>query len=121
MKKLLVSVALASLACSPAYAPPVQRMADAQAAYRTAKEAGAENEPAAALHLKLAEQQFAKAKTLLEQENNREADFLLIRSKADAELALAMAKEQATRLAAVETRAEAQKQKALATTPGGEQ
>jgi uncharacterized protein YqfA (UPF0365 family) len=87
-------------------------MADAQAAYRAAKEAGADQDPQALLHLKLAEEQFAKAKTLLDQEENRRADFLLIRSKADAELALAIAQEQEKRKEAEETRADATKQAA---------
>lgn len=110
MKYLLALIPLSLAACGPSYAAPVQRMADAQSAYRAAKEAGAEKDPQAALHLKLAEEQFAKAKTLLDQEENRRADFLLIRSKADAELALAMAQEQATRNVAEEAKEKAQTQ-----------
>jgi hypothetical protein len=87
-------------------------MADAQAAYRAAKEAGAEQDPQAQLHLKLAEEQFAKAKTLLDQEENRRADFLLIRSKADAELALAIAEERESREAAERARTQATEQSA---------
>src|SRR5688572_14419548 len=104
----LIPLSLAA-ACGPSYAPPVQRMADAQAAYRSAKEAGAENDPQAQLHMKLAEEQFAKAKTLLAEEENRRADFWLIRSKADAELALAMAQERATRVEAQAAQVNAQK------------
>lgn len=109
MNYALLLIPFALGACSPSYAPPVQRMADAQAAYRSAKEAGADNDPRAQLHLKLAEEQFAKAKTLLAEEENRRADFLLIRSKADAELALAMAQERAVRLDAQRAQLEAQK------------
>lgn len=112
MKYFIALLPLSLIACAPSYAAPVQRMADAQAAYRAAKEAGAEKDPQALLHLKLAEEQFAKAKILVEQEENRRADFLLIRSKADAELALAMAQEQVSRDTAQETRAEAAKENA---------
>jgi hypothetical protein len=110
MKYFIALVPLSLFACAPSYSAPVQRMADAQAAYRAAQEAGAEQDPQALLHLKLAEEQFAKAKTLLDAEENRRADFLLIRSKADAELALAIAQEQENRKAAEEVRADATKQ-----------
>lgn len=110
MRYFTALIPLSLIACAPSYSAPVQRMADAQAAYRAAKEAGAEKDPQALLHLKLAEEQFAKAKTLLDQEENRRADFLLIRSKADAELALAIAEEQETREEAEEKRSNAVKQ-----------
>jgi len=87
-------------------------MADAQAAYRAAKEAGAEKDPQALFHLKLAEEQFAKAKTLLDQDENRRADFLLIRSTADAELALAIAQEQENRKHAEEIQSSVPQQSA---------
>lgn len=112
MKYFIALIPMSLIACAPSYGMPVQRMADAQAAYRAAKEAGAEKDPQALLHLKLAEEQFAKAKTLMADEENRRADFLLIRSKADAELALAMAQEQESRKAADEIRADAVKQSA---------
>lgn len=118
MKHFIALIPLCLAACAPSYAAPVQRMADAQAAYRAAKEAGADKDPQALLHLKLAEEQFAKAKTLLDAEENRRADFLLIRSKADAELALAIAQEQENREAAEKVRADATKQ-GLAPVAGG--
>jgi Domain of unknown function (DUF4398) len=109
MKYLIPIIPLTLAACGPAYAPPVQRMADAQAAYRSAQEAGADNDPQAQLHLKLAEEQFAKAKTAMAEEENRRAEFLLIRAKADAELALAMAQERAIRADAQKAQVDAQK------------
>lgn len=108
MKYFIALIPLSLAACGPSYSAPVQRMADAQAAFRAAQEAGAEKDPQAQLHLKLAEEQFAKAKTLLSQEENRRADFLLIRSKADAELALAIAQERETREAAEQARSKTQ-------------
>jgi hypothetical protein len=69
-------------------------MADAESAARSAREMGASNQPAAELHLRLAQEQIAKAKASVEEGKNKKADLLLVRAKADAELALALAREQ---------------------------
>jgi hypothetical protein len=69
-------------------------MADAESAHRSAIELGASTQPAAELHVKLAEEQMAQAKAKITDGDNKTADSLLIRSKADSELALALAKEQ---------------------------
>lgn len=82
------------LACGASMPPPTQRMADAQSAQRAAQELGAAKQPSAQLHLKLAEEQMAKAKKLMSEGNNEEASSLLIRAKADSELAVALAREQ---------------------------
>jgi Domain of unknown function (DUF4398) len=105
MKNLIMysgvfTLTCASAACGAAYPVPTQRMADAQSAYRSAQELGAGKLPAAALHLKLAEEQISKASTVLKDEDNRRADFLLIRAKADAELAVALAHENKSKLEA---------------------
>ena len=89
-----VPVALSLIACGASYPVPTQRMADAESAHRSALEVGAGSQPAAALHVKLAEEQMSKAKTLITDGDNKGADSLLIRSKADSELALALAREQ---------------------------
>lgn len=81
------------LACG-SFPVPTQRMADAESAHRSAIELGAATQPAAQLHVKLAEEQMAKAKSLINDGDNKGADSLLIRSKADSELALALAREQ---------------------------
>ena len=83
-----------SLACGASFPQPTQHLADAESAHRSAIELGAANQPTAQLHVKLAEEQMAKAKTLMSDGDNKEADSLLIRSKADSELALALAREQ---------------------------
>jgi hypothetical protein len=82
------------LACGASFPVPTQHMADAESAHRSALELGAANQPAADLHVKLAEEQMAQAKTHINDGDNRGADSLLIRSKADSELALALAREQ---------------------------
>ena len=89
-----------SVACGASFPVPTQRMADAESAHRSALEVGAASYPDAQLHVKLAEEQMSKAKTLIGNGDNEQADSLLIRSKADSELALALAREQG---AAVET------------------
>lgn len=91
---LAPAVALMAAGCASAFLPPTQRMADAEAATRSAREVGADSNPAAKLEVKLAEEQIAQAKSLVAAGDNQRADFVLIRARADAELALALAREQ---------------------------
>ena len=49
--------------------------------------------PQAALHLKKAQDHIAQAKALIADDENERADFVLQRAEADAELALAQARE----------------------------
>jgi hypothetical protein len=86
--------------------PPTQRMADAESAMRSAREVGADTQPVAKLEVKLAEEQIAQAKALVASGDNKRADFVLMRARADAELALALAREQN---AGVETQKAAEK------------
>jgi hypothetical protein len=86
-------------ACGATVPPPTQRMADAESAERSAREVGANDEPAAQLSLKLADQQIALAKTAMAADDNEKADSLLVRAKADAELAIAQAREKSAHLA----------------------
>jgi hypothetical protein len=93
MKKLIAttfSTCLLALGCAGTYPAPTQQMADVQSANRSAMELGAQQNPKAELHLKLAEEQLAKAKTAIAEEDNESADRLLMRAKADAELAIAL-------------------------------
>ena len=73
---------------------PKQPLADAEAATRSAREVGAESQPAAKLKVKLADEQIADAKASIEKEDNERATYLILRARADAELALALAHEQ---------------------------
>ncbi|MBI2393191.1 MAG: DUF4398 domain-containing protein [Deltaproteobacteria bacterium] len=72
--------------------PPTARMASTGAAIRAASEVGAQSDPKAALHLKLAQEQRDKAEALMKDGKNEEAEGLLMRAEADAELALALAR-----------------------------
>jgi hypothetical protein len=102
MPKSILSFALMTpllWACGASFPAPTQRMADAQAAERSAREVGANNEPAAQLSLKLAQDQIASAQKVMAEGDNERADSLLIRAKADAELALAQAREKGANVA----------------------
>jgi len=86
-------------ACGATVPPPTQRMADAESAERSAREVGANNEPAAQLSLKLAQEQISQAKVAMAKDDNQRAESLLVRAKADAELAIAQAREKNARVA----------------------
>lgn len=77
--------------------PPNERMSEAQSAERSARELGANEQPAAQLSLKLAQDQIAAAQKAIEKEEYERADSLLIRATADAELAIAQAREHGAR------------------------
>ncbi|MGO8995635.1 MAG: DUF4398 domain-containing protein [Polyangiaceae bacterium] len=89
---------LATAACGGP-PPPNDQLTAAVAAARSAREVGAESSPQAALHLKLANEEIAKAKALINNDNER-AQYTLIRAKADAELALSLAKENTAKVEA---------------------
>jgi len=86
------SLLLLAAACG-GYPPPNDALTASAAAARSAREVGAESAPQAALHLKLADEAIAKAKSLIKDGDNERAEYVLVRAKADAELALALAKE----------------------------
>jgi len=72
-------------------------MASAEASLRAAHEVGADRVPEAQLHVKLAEEQITKAKKLISSGDNRRADLMLQRANSDAELGIALAREEVTR------------------------
>lgn len=91
---LFLAVATTTVAgCGGSFPPPSERLATAEAAARSARELGADKDPKAALHLKLAQEQIDQAKAQMKAEENKKADQTLSRAGADAELAVALAKE----------------------------
>lgn len=90
-----------SLGCA-SHPPPSDHMASAIAAVRGAQVAvaGAGQVPEAALQLKLAEEQVAQAREMLERGDNERADYMALRAFNDAELALAYARQHQAREAA---------------------
>ena len=91
---LLLAATPFAWACGASIPAPTQPMADAESASRSAREVGADNQPAAKLQVKLADDQIAEAKTLIANGENERASYVLLRARADAELALALAREQ---------------------------
>src|SRR4029077_18978436 len=87
-------IAAMAMGCGASFPTPTQRMADAEAAERSARELGADSVPAAKVQVKLADEQIAQAKVLVSNGENKRADYVLIRARADAELALSLAREQ---------------------------
>jgi hypothetical protein len=103
MKNIVLSmIAVAGLtaACGGSYPQPTERLASTEAAIRSAKELGAQNDPQAALHVKLADEQVNTAKQLIRDDENKRADLVLQRASSDAELAVMLTKERAAKSAA---------------------
>jgi uncharacterized protein DUF4398 len=97
MRTLILSFMATSslvLGCGASFPPPTQRLADAESAERSATELGATNQPDAQLHLRLAQEQMAQAKTAMTAGDNARADSLLVRARSDAELAIALSRKQ---------------------------
>jgi Domain of unknown function (DUF4398) len=94
---LLVRSGCLMLLAACASAPePTERMASAESAMRAAKEVGANQVPQAQLHTQLAQEQLDRAHKAIADGDNERADRLLLRATADAELALAIAREVAS-------------------------
>ena len=90
-------LALFLVACGSSLPPPSDKMASAEAAARSARELGADREPKAQLHLRLATEQIEQAKKLMAEGDNKRADLVLQRASSDAELAVMLAKENTAR------------------------
>lgn len=97
-----------TIGCGAHYPVPTQRMAEAHLAQQSAREQGAEFSPRAQVHLQLAHEEIARADRAIKAADYRRAEHLLIRAKADAELALALTREDRIRFEAErETKAQA--------------
>jgi hypothetical protein len=107
--------ALLMAACGGASAPN-QKLTNAQATIRGAQEVGAEQNPKAALHLKLARDQVASAQRQMANDDNEEAALILNQAQADADLALALAREARERQQAEQAKARIDELRAQAQT-----
>jgi hypothetical protein len=112
------AVLLATAAGCGSYPPPTERMTTAEAAIRAAEEVGSGSVPQAALYLKLAQEQTEKARRLMQDGYNERAELTLKRAQSDAELAIAMAKEQDTVAKAQEAQGKLEQAKAAAQKKG---
>jgi hypothetical protein len=88
----LATLAVASCVACGGYQVPPQHVTGAQTAIAAARGGGADADPQAALHLKLAEEQYSGARNMMNQGNdNKQADLMLLQSQADAQLAQTLA------------------------------
>ncbi|HWL88250.1 MAG TPA: DUF4398 domain-containing protein [Polyangiaceae bacterium] len=97
MPLMATAIAYGMLVGCGSYAPPNESLVNSQASVRAAQEVGAQNNPQAALHLKLAQEQVDQARQLMGDGDNKRAEFVLLRAQADAELAVALAREASAR------------------------
>ena len=107
----VAAIGVAALACAGA-PEPTERLASAQASLRAANEVGAKDVPQAQLHAQLAQEQVDQANKLIKEGDNERAEMVLRRAQADAELAVALAREAKTQKRAELAEA------ALSPTPG---
>ena len=100
----MITVALALIAsvagCATAGPVPAARIGSAEAAVREARGTGAERPREATIHLRLAEDQIARARRAIEEGELEHAEWLLVRAEADAELASALSREADTKQSA---------------------
>ncbi|WP_394846254.1 DUF4398 domain-containing protein [Pendulispora brunnea] len=92
LRTTLLVLGVTLTACG-SYPTPTARMTETVNTARAAQEAGAPTNPRAQLHLRLANDQIERAKRLIADGDTKRADYVLIRAKADADLALAEARE----------------------------
>ncbi len=110
MKMTFAMIALTTglAACGGSMPAPSNKLAIAEGGSRSAAEVGARGVPDAALHLKMADDQIAEAKEDIKNGDNEQADRVLGRASADAELALQLTKEAIARRVANEAQAKVQ-------------
>ncbi len=84
----------------PVVAVPSLGAEDSAGAIRAAEEVGAAHSPEAALHLELAKEQFEHARKLTSVDDQPMSTRLLLRARADADLSLALTRENASKLEA---------------------
>jgi hypothetical protein len=80
------------VACGGSSLPPA-KVADTQSSISAAAAVGADQNPQAALHLKMARDQLKQARLLLDDGKDDEARLVLERADADAEVALMLTRE----------------------------
>ncbi len=89
---IVVAVAIAAAACGGS-AIPTDRLARAQGAIQSAHSMGAQQDPTAALHLRLANENLTRGKQLIANGENERAAYVLMRAEADANLARSLVNE----------------------------
>ncbi len=114
---ILASVVLGLSACASGMLPQQQLM-ETQSAIASTEELSAED-PDAKLHLKYAREQMDTAQRLMARGEEKEAQRMLDRASADANLALALARTEKVREESDEARAKVDELREGGGTPGG--
>jgi hypothetical protein len=117
-------MAMLGAACASIPAP-YDKLASSEAAVKSATDMGAKDVPQAANYLEMAQNELDQGKGLIRKGENRDARNSLVRSQADADLAMAAARENKTRVAANESKAKLEAAKsgqapAIGGGPGGQ-
>lgn len=81
--------------------PSTEKATSSSGAIRAAEEVGATHSPDAALYLQLAKEEFGRATAMNDKRDKARADRLLLRAQTDAELSLALARNENEKAAAV--------------------
>jgi hypothetical protein len=102
--------AVTCAACGGSFPPPNDQWSQANEDVGRAAGGGASQVPDAKLHLQLAQEDLAKGKQLIDQDNKRAASLIAL-ARVEAQLALSLAKQQAAQDAAQKAQAELQKTK----------
>jgi hypothetical protein len=105
MMRTWASAAVLAAAAATSGCAATLRTEKSTSGIRAAEEVGAENVPRAALHLQLAREELQRARALAKGGQMDRATSLLLRAEADAELAVALSREDTEKteaLAAVE-------------------
>ena len=92
--------ACATTSTAPVVAVPSLGAEDSAGAIRAAEEVGAAHNPQAALHLELAKEQFEHSRKMTSEDERPMSTRLLLRARADADLALALTRESNEKLEA---------------------
>ena len=116
----ILAASLVTFGCA-SYPIPTQSLADAQSAERSATELGAASQPKAQLHLQLAHEQIAQASAAMKDGDNARADALLLRAKSDAELAIALTRDQGAKTEAQKAVDQSNSQRSINANQGASQ
>lgn len=109
LRTLAVPLGIAVVTGCGSSAYPPADTTPTKTAVSAAEAVGAQSVPQAALHLKMAKDQLATAEALIADDENDEAFLVLERAHADAQLAMALAKEATMRAEAAEALQKVQK------------
>jgi hypothetical protein len=103
-------LAVAVAACGASFPPPNTEWAEANNDVGKAEAGGAPDVPDAKLHLQLAQEDLQKSKDLINQDNKRAASLVAV-ARAEAQLALSLAKAQKAQVSARKAQEDLQKTK----------